>query len=354
VAPVPYFPRLKLNAHWYDFSKVPTGERLNGLEVDHPRYAVVPKIGMATHGFSMFLGSARAVASRLRKEGYDLIDAHYVYPDGFAALLLGSWLNVPVVVSARGSDINVFPKFRTIRPLIRRVLERADGLIAVSQSLKDQMVDLGCRAEKISVISNGVDASKFYPRSRARMRQLLQLSPTRAIFLSVGNLNENKGFHVLIEAMAQLRATRPDILLLIVGEGTYRSRLERRIRDLDLGGNVVLAGSVPNEELSCWYGASDVFCLASATEGSPNAVMEALACGRPVIATHAAASALNFSALGIVVKRTPQDFRHAMERALDVEWNAAQIAEHVHSCGWDGVASQVMDVFSRVMERRNG
>jgi glycosyltransferase involved in cell wall biosynthesis len=353
VAPAPYFPKLKLNARWYQFSQIPSTERLNGLELDHPRFVVLPKIGMVTHGLSMFLGSARTVASRIRRERYDLIDAHYVYPDGFAAMLLGSWLNIPVVVSARGSDINVFPRFRAIRPLIRRVLARADALIAVSQSLKDQMVDLGCSAEKITVIGNGVDSRKFYPRSRSEMRQDLGLSPTRPIFLSVGHLNENKGFHVLIDAVAQLRAARPDVLLLIIGEGVYRSHLEQRIRDLNLMGNVQLVGARPNEELVAWYGASDVFCLASETEGSPNVVMEALACGRPVIATHAAASMLNFPSLGIPVERTPHEFRLAMERALAVEWNAGEIAEHVRSRGWDGVARQVMEVFSGVIERRN-
>src|SRR5215831_17535933 len=148
LAPVPYFPRWNVHERWYRFARIPKTERIAGFNLMHPRYFVLPKVGMATHGFSMFLGSLRQLSAKMRETSFDIIDAHYVYPDGFAAILLGKFLHKPVVVSARGSDILLFSKFRTIRPLIREVLTRADGLIAVSQSLKTVMVKLGCAPEK--------------------------------------------------------------------------------------------------------------------------------------------------------------------------------------------------------------
>src|SRR5262249_8474844 len=187
---------------------------------------------MATHGLSMFLGSVRQVSKKTQKMSHDIIDAHYVYPDGFAAILLGKLLRKPVVVSARGSDINLFSKFVTIRPFIREVLARADALIAVSESLKARMVELGCAPEKITVISNGVDSVKFQSRPKNEMRRLLGLPADRSILLSIGNLTENKGFHILIEAVAALRLQNTGVLLLIIGEGVHRLHLSTRIRDL--------------------------------------------------------------------------------------------------------------------------
>src|SRR5207237_8616763 len=101
---------------------------------------------------SVLAGSLRQVAARLRPVDYDLIDAHYVYPDGMAATLLGAALKKPVVISARGTDINVFSRLKTIRPMIRRVLNQADAVIAVGESLKNTMVELGCPDEKIKFV----------------------------------------------------------------------------------------------------------------------------------------------------------------------------------------------------------
>jgi len=352
-APVPYFPRVGLREQWSRFSRIPKTEWIDGFGIDHPRYLVVPKVGMATHGLSMFLGSVRQVSTRTQEMSYDIIDAHYVYPDGFAAILLGKLLRKPVVVSARGSDINLFSEFLTIRPLIREVMVRADGLIAVSESLKARMVELGCAPEKIRVIGNGVDTIKFQSRPKNEMRRLLGLPADRSILLSIGNLTENKGFHILIEAVASLRRQNSGVLLVIIGEGVYGSHLSGKIRDLGLEGNVRLVGTQPHEELSAWYSAADVFCLASATEGCPNVVMEAMACGLPVIATRAATVMLTKPSLGLLVDRTPEDFHHAMESALARDWDCAAIVDHARSSGWDKVARSVFNVFSDVVTQHN-
>src|SRR5213593_4733644 len=171
VAPVPYFPAwIRFNHRWLDWARVPRAEHFGGFYARHPRYFVFPKLGMATHGISMFAGSFRQVCGRLNEDEYDLIDAHYVYPDGFAAAMIAGVLKKPLVVSARGSDINLFPQFRVIRPLIRQVLRRANGLIAVSHALKEVMMRLGCRSDNLAVIGNGVDPRKFMPQQSLRMR----------------------------------------------------------------------------------------------------------------------------------------------------------------------------------------
>jgi len=354
VAPVPYFPRINLNQQWFNFATTPHSERFADFEVDHPRYIVFPKVGMTTHGFSMFAGSLLGVWRRLRATNYDLIDAHYVYPDGLAAVLLGAVLKKPVVVSARGSDINVFPQYKLIRPLVEFVLRRADAVIAVSQSLKDAMVDLGCPEKKITVVRNGVDSLKFRPQSRLQAREKLCLPIDRPIVLSVGRLSKNKGFQILIDAIARLRHKHPDVLLVIIGNGSNRSRLEAQVRQFRLQENVRFAGTCAHEQLSEWYSAADLFCLASACEGCPNVVLEALACGCPVIATGAGGTGevLTSASFGTIVERTPEAFESALEEGMRREWDHRAIAAHGRSHSWEKAASSLLDVYSQVVALR--
>jgi len=296
----------------------------------------------------MFAGSFRAVWRKLRSMHFDLIDAHHVYPDGFAAILLGTLFDKPVVVSARGSDINHYPQFATIRPMVKYVLRRADALIAVSQSLKDAMVELGCNSDKVTVIGNGVDPQKFNPQPRAAARRLLGLPENDPIVLSVGGLVELKGFHVLIDAMARLRPRRPNVRLFIVGEGEYREQLMRQINGLDLAENVMLVGAFSHDQLRAWYSAADVFCLASSSEGCPNVVLEAMACGQPVVATkiRGTQELIVSRQFGTLVARDSAEFERAVDDALTRQWDREAIVAYARSHGWEQVAIDVLSVYS--------
>jgi teichuronic acid biosynthesis glycosyltransferase TuaC len=353
IAPIPYFPPVNLNERWYKFASIPRNERFGGFDVDHPRYVVIPNAAMAIHGISMFAGTLPQVRRRLGAMQYDLIDAHYIYPDGVAAVMLGKLFRKPVVVSARGTDINQFPQFHTIRPMVRRVLSGADGLIAVSQSLKDAMVDLGCPDEKITVIGNGVDSEKFRRQSRQAARQTLGLPDDRPIVLSVGHLIERKGFHVLIEAIGKVRLRKPNALLVIVGEGEERAHLEHQIEGLGLANNVRLVGAKPHDQLSAWYSAADIFCLASSREGWANVILEAMACGLPVVATRiwGTPEVVVSPTLGTLVQRTPEEFERAIEDALQRDWDREAIVAHARNHSWDKVAASVLKVYEKVLEK---
>jgi glycosyltransferase involved in cell wall biosynthesis len=356
VAPVPYFPRININECWFNFASVPHNEHFAGFEVDHPRYLVFPKFGMATHGLSMFAGSLRQVCTRLRTTNFDLIDAHYVYPDGLAATLLGAALHKPVVVSARGTDINVFPQLRTIRPLVRRALAQADAVIAVSQSLKNIMLNLGCPNQKITVVENGVDPLKFRSRPLLDARHVLGLPANRPIVFGVGRLVEFKGFHILVEAVARLRQNRPNLLLVIVGEGPHRVALEKQISDMGVADNVSMVGSQPHERLGLWYSAADLFCLASSQEGWPNVLLEAMACGCPVIATKVGGipEIVPSPAVGTLVDRTPEAFAYAIDQALFHKWDHDAVIAHARRHSWPDIAQRLFDLYSEVVARRRG
>ena len=260
----------------------PSYAEREGVQVWYPRYMLPPRVGMTVAPFLMALGARRAIADLLAA-GYDfdLIDAHYFYPDGMAAAMLARWLSKPFVVTARGTDINLVPEYVLPRRMIRWTASRAQGSIAVCRALMDELAGLGADPGKLHVMRNGVDLERFHPLSPSACRAALGLPAEPAILLSVGHLVERKGHHFAIEAMVEL----PEFHLVIVGEGEEHDRLQRQIVALRLEGRVTLAGARPNIELSQWYSAADALILASSREGWANVLLESLACGTPVVAT---------------------------------------------------------------------
>lgn len=346
MAPVPYFPSWLPIRRWRTFSQVPKTETVGRLPVVHPRYLLLPGI-MPLHGFLIFLGCLREARRLHRRCHFDCIDAHYVYPDGFAAVLLGKALGIPVFLSARGTDINVFPGFRLIRPMIRWALNRAAGVVAVSVALKEVMLGIGVPADKMQVIANGVDVQRFHAVDRATARRELGIPEDAQAIVSVGSLVPVKSHGLLVLAMAELAKRNPKLRLYIVGEGQLRTKLAALIHEQNLQECVFLAGGQPNETLKLWYSAADVSCLASSREGMPNVVLESLACGTPVVATRVGGvgEVLVSENLGILVEPSAEGITAGLERALQQQWDRDSIACHAHARTWDVVAEEVEKYF---------
>lgn len=349
VAPVPYFPSWIPSSRWGVFGQVPKQERIGDLVVHHPRYPLLPKISMALQGLLMFLGSFSLVLRLHRRIDFHCIDAHYVYPDGFAGILLGKLLRRPVIVTARGTDINLFPKFRTIRPMIRWALRQSKGLVGVCGALKDAMVELGAPPRKVHVIGNGVDVRRFHPLNRQTARRELKMPEAGKILVSVGALIPRKGYQYLLPAVAKVLVRHPNLRLYIVGEGGFRPELEQMVRDFDLLGRVFLVGNRPNEELSHWYSAADVSCLVSSREGWPNVLLESLACGTPVVATRVwgVPEVMVSPALGIMVEQTIHDIAEGLEHALQTQWDRNVLIGHAMGRTWEVVAEELDSFLAR-------
>jgi teichuronic acid biosynthesis glycosyltransferase TuaC len=343
VAPVPYFPSWVRSSRWGKYGQLPNEERVENLSVYHPRYPLLPGLFMPLHGFLMFVGSLLLVRRLHRQFRFDCIDAHYVYPDGFAAVLLGKMLGLPVFVSARGTDINVFPKFRSIRPLIIWSLRKAAGIVAVSNALKNAMVDLGLPASKIRVIPNGVDTNRFHPIPHQEARQNLGLPQNVKVIVSVASLTEGKNHALLISAFAKMLSDSPRAELFLIGEGPERIVLQELIGKLRLDDNVILAGAKPNQELASWFSAADVSCLVSSREGWPNVIMESIACGTPVVATRVGGvpEIIHSPELGVLTEQDSDSIAAALESALAKTWDREALALHARSRGWTEVASEV-------------
>ncbi|MDX2043009.1 MAG: glycosyltransferase family 4 protein [Acidobacteriota bacterium] len=363
VAPVPYFPKVgrlltravlnRLPKHWQQMARVPQQEVIDGLPTQHPPYLVTPKLGMSFYGNWMARGAFETVERLHREQPFDLIDAHYVYPDGYAATLLGERLNIPVFITARGTDINLFSRMPLIRPKIVKALNSAAGIVAVSEALKQRMVELGIAAEKIAVIRNGVDREVFFPRDRKEARQRLKLEAEGKILLSVGALVPVKGFDRLIDAMAllkreeQVKKDRSRLKLFVIGEGSERRALESKISNLRLENCVRLLGAKPQAELADWYSAADLFCLASHREGCPNVVIEAMACGLPIVAANVGGvvELLTTEIGNLITEHSAEKFADALKKALAVGWNRNLIAHFGSDRSWNVAADEVHDFF---------
>lgn len=286
VAPVPWFPcSHKCFGEYGRLAATPRYEQHNGVAVYHPRYFLPPKIGMRIAPFSLALG-ALPLVRRLIQEGFDfdLIDAHYFYPDGVAAGLLARWLGKPFVVTARGSDVNLIARYPFPRRLMEKTAKASSASIGVSKALVDQMARLGFPSERLRVFRNGVDTERFVPENKSIARERLGLQGTadRKYLLSVGNLVELKGHDIAIQALLQLD---PSFQLLIVGTGSERQSLQDLADGLGLTDRILFAGRIENAELKWWYSAADALVLCSSREGWPNVLLEAMACGTPVVAT---------------------------------------------------------------------
>lgn len=350
VAPIPHAPSWLTKKRWKQWAGLPSIEHQGPLTVYHPSYVMLPGLSLPIQGLLIFLFTLPLVRKLHRKHQFDIIDAHFIYPDGFAALLLGKLLHLPVVVSARGTDINLYPSFRMVRPQIRWTLRKAAGAIAVCKALRDTMVALS-GTQQTEVIGNGVDLTRFVSIDREQARRKLGLSPGIPMAVAVGSLIPRKGYQFLIPAVAEISGDFPKLELYILGEGEYRTELERLIQTLGLSDRVHLVGACPNAQLQYWYSAADVSCLASSREGWPNVLLESMACGTPVVATGVwgTPDVITSPKLGVIVEQNVPSIAAGLRAALQNNWDRKRIAEYARRRDWNDVAREVELYFSTVL-----
>lgn len=333
VAPVPFFPiGSAAFGRYAAFARAPRREVRHGLEVLHPRYTVVPKVGMAWTPGSLFRTAMREVR-RLQAAGrtFDVIDAHYVYPDGVAAARLGRALGLPVVITGRGTDLTLIPDDARARAEILRAAHEAAALVTVCEDLRQRLVALGAPEAKTIVLRNGVDLELFRPQDRLQSRAAL--GGEGFTLLSVGGLIPRKGHDLVIEALTHL----PDCRLLIAGGGPSRQELEAQARRLGVTDRVRFLGEIPHAELPQLYSAADVFVLASSREGWANVLLEAMACGVPAVATdvNGASEVIRAPAAGrLMPERTPGSLVETLGRLRAAMPAREDTRRYAEGFGW--------------------
>lgn len=343
VAPTPWFPLQGLVRRWRPGFRpgAPVFEQQQGVDVWFPRFLSLPGFLKSCDGWLMALGAYPRLR-RLKREGrLDLIDSHFGYPDGYAAGLLGRWLDVPVTVTLRGTEER-HARDPVLRPRLRLALARADRVFTVSESLRAVALSLGLDAQKTRVVGNGVDIERFQAIPRAQARDALGLPADAPVLVTVGGLVERKGFHRVMECLPELRRHFPGLQYLVVGgpspEGDWTERLHALRDSLGLTDCVRFLGPVASKDLHRVLSAADVFALSTRNEGWANVLLEAMACGLPVVATDVGGNreVVNAPELGAIVPfDDQQELCAALAQALRTPWDRARIRQYAEANTWD-------------------
>lgn len=357
ISPVPWFPfdQTLRGRRDFHFRARDDGD---ALRVYRPRVLCPPGLAKSLDGIAYFVSLIRPLRSVARNFPFDLIDAHFSFPDGVAATLLGRWLSRPVVITLRGSHDIRHARYTSRRIQIVRALSNASAVIAVSDSLRQFAADLGIR-RSVRVIRNAVDPLRFARLSRDSARAHLGLHTSGPVLLTVARLAESKGQHLIIQALPKLLSHYPNLLYAAVGDADprnhYRATLERLVDDLGVRPHVLLVGACPHDTIPLWLSASDLFCLATRAEGCSNAIVEALACGLPVVTTQVGGNSelVRHGEDGFIVPYgdVPM-FQDALLRALEFPWDRESISTRARTRTWETVAAEVLSEFCAVTQRR--
>lgn len=360
VAPVPWFPFQGLIRYFRPHFRpdAPRHENQSGFEVFHPRFFSVPGLFKSWDGLFMALGSLATFYKLKRSRGFDVIDAHFAYPDGDAATLLGKWFGKPVTITLRGTEVPL-ARIASRRRRMLIALRRATRIFSVAESLKQHVVGLGIEPSKIRVVGNGIDIEKFYPLARRQAREELGLPAETPIIISVGGLVERKGFHRVIECLPELCRKFPGLRYLIVGgasaEGDWSGRLRQQVAELKLEDAVVFFGALPSDRLKIPLSAANIFVLSTRNEGWANVFLEAMACGLPVVTTKVGGNAevVAHPFVGnLVAFNDAAALQQAIEDALNKQWDVATIIAYAKENSWDKRVSILKNEFLNIYENK--
>ena len=361
VSPVPFAPPIGFRKDWSCLARVERQEIIDRIEILHPRYIVIPKLELFSGG-SYMLSIVRPLWELKQKIGKSMVvHAHCAYPDGVGVAIAAKLLRVPYIISAHGSDINVSVKTRTLRWQIRWALRNAAAVIGVSSAICKRIAELADKQLErlVHVPCAGYDPQQFFPKDRAKARANIGLAYAGGFVLFVGNLVKIKGVEVLLRAWSRLqkggKLSSAD-RLVIVGDGPLRNSLEKQAKELCQTGTVIFAGSVPHVAIADWMNAANLLCLSSFNEGTPNVIVEALACGVPVISSNVGGipEVIRDGDNGLMVQPGDEkSLAEAIRVGLDTDWQEKMLVESVAGYTWENLARRNLDVLNEVVQGRD-
>ncbi len=336
LSPIATYPRWAMPRS-YLFRASDATHAVPGCDVRYLDYPALPLVSRPFNGG--FCG--RALHAPLRAFAPDVVLSYWLYPDAYGAMRAARRAGLPLVVGARGSDLRV--RDAISRRLTRPVLHAAQRILVVSEDLGRVAVrDYDADPARIRAIPNGCDATIFHPRPRADARAALGLDDDAELVVYVGRLVPEKGLRELLDAVIALAPQRPRLQLALVGDGPMRTELEARVAAAS-GLRIHLPGPQGPQDVARWMAASTLVTLPSYSEGHPNVLVEALACGRPVVATPVGGipEVVDADCGLLVPARDPVALAVGLRDALDREWDETTLSRRF-SRGWDAVATDTL------------
>lgn len=325
VAPTPWFPtflnRFKPTPHKY----LPSTCIRKNIKVHHPQYVVIPKIGRWLYGLLFFLGIFNTLRKLKKTFKPDVINVHWMYPDGFGTVLAAKILGIPVVTHSLGCDINEYSQYPLRRVFISLALKMANFNISVSEELRNKTIELGSSPEKTISIMNGVNPELFSTKNQDQMRDKLHLPKDKKLVLYAGNFNIEKGLEILLRAFSLVHKKHPNVVLVIVGSGPLEEHIKSVVSELKIADKLVFIGRVEHNQVINYLSASDFLCLPSLREGCPNIVLESLSSNTPVIASKVGAVPEMLKSkgtkLGLMSEpNSVEDLAKVLTETLSMDW----------------------------------
>jgi glycosyltransferase involved in cell wall biosynthesis len=321
----------------------PSGQLRNfSFDSQAIRYPAIPWLTRTLNGRLIY----RRLRALVEADTPDLLLTYWVYPDGYATMLLGRELGIPVIVGSRGSDLRLLPGNGGMRQKVRVTLTNASAVLCVSSDLGSIAERLGASSEKVHVIRNGVDASVFRYCDQGEARGRLEFPIGKPLALYAGRLVSLKGLDKLVEAAAILtRSTGTDWILALAGVGFLEPALRRQAHDLGIARQLLFLGAIESARVAEWMNAADLLCLPSESEGCPNVVLESLSCGRPVVSTPVGGvpEILGKDCGVLTAADDPRTLAEALDTAYRTPWDRQAIARR-RQRGWDQVARETYQV----------
>jgi glycosyltransferase involved in cell wall biosynthesis len=354
VAPLPFIPKFKTGGMWGCVARLGFVESFEQMRIFHPRVFIIPKLELFS-ALSYFV-SVRMLLKRLARKNRLVVHAHCAYPDGVGAVMAAKSLGIPVVFTAHGSDINIAAKKLPLKWQIRWAVRSAAAVIGVSKPITEELIALAGR-KKVSTFTipcAGFDPSLFFPRERTRARHELGIETDGRFVLFIGNLLPIKGPEVLIDAWSWLQKTnriRAGDRLFLVGSGPRGDALVERVEECCTRGSVVFAGARAHAEIPTWINSADLVCLPSYSEGTPNVVVESLACGVPVVASRVGGipDIVEPGWSGqLVDPGNPRILAAAIVEVLAKKWDRLGLRKCVDGYQWENLARKNLEVIETV------
>jgi len=340
VAPVSWIQRLKSTP------SIPFFRLENNIPVYHPTYWFLPKFFRSTHGLSLYLSIRKLVSTIIERSSIDIIYSSWLFPDGWVSSLIAKKYNLPCFIHAVGTDANRLVPNSYISRLSINAANRASRVISVSNALALKLKNIGCNKNKIYTVYNGLDSSIFYKMNKEHLRVSKGIHQRDKVVLFVGNLLKEKGILDLFESFRSIAQKDKDWKLIIIGGGKCQPELTHLIRRNSLTDQIFLLGRLPLKEIGIWMNIASLLCLPSHSEGLPNVIIEARACGIPVVATNVGGIPELADILGSTLLIPINDTAKLTSAILEVEAYYTEHCEPKALASWDAKAEILRDIFN--------
>ncbi|MBI2208870.1 glycosyltransferase [Candidatus Woesearchaeota archaeon] len=364
IFPYAYVPKIVFLNPYHRFSDVPEKESIKGIEVYHPKYFMIPRVGfklkllhwyLAIESFLSYFASKKTVNEIMEKWDPDIVHVQGALSESLTAKMIKKRYKKPLLLTVYGEDITLYPHKFPSKYLAMLALKNADTIICQSVFLKNEIKKLGIKNKGFYIIPMGTKAKDFKPRDKNKARKKLSLPQNKKIILFVGHLVERKGIKYLIHAMSNITKKEKNSACYIIGTGYQEESLKKLAKDEGLGNCVEFLGQKTNAEVADYMNASDLLVLPSLNEGLPVVVYEALSCGTPVVATEVAGTPeLVNKDVGFLVKpKNTEDLQEKIFLALRKKWNTKKLLERTKEFSTEVTAKKVFRVYNGLMGKQN-